>query len=272
VINILCLLFNFGPQRPLCFISFTVRINCWTSPPPHTHTHVYFVLHYTWVHYIEASHRSTAWASANASHIRHLGFRNCRHDLSSLHMGALKMSTCNSCIEVNSVTSMAVKTFRWMRRRDRRLLNYTVSTTAVIQRHVIWQDEAVAYFKICWQSATSNALYEIQAQHLPVRSQKWYRLADLLCGPIEKYTASDERNILVIYTSLNIIRMIKLSRMRWVGYAARMRSIRKAYNISAWRPEWKRSLRGHRRRWEDIIKMNLKEIWYEGALDSTSSG
>jgi hypothetical protein len=37
--------------------------------------------------------------------------------------------------------------------------------------------------------------------------------------------------------------------------------MRNAYNISVGKPEWKRPLGRSRRRWEDNIRMNLREIW-----------
>jgi hypothetical protein len=38
--------------------------------------------------------------------------------------------------------------------------------------------------------------------------------------------------------------------------------VRGAYNILVWRPEGRRPLRRPRRRWEDNIKMDLREIGF----------
>jgi hypothetical protein len=54
------------------------------------------------------------------------------------------------------------------------------------------------------------------------------------------------------------IRVIKARRMRWAGHVARMGEMRGAYNILVGRPEGRRS----RRRWEDNIKMDLREIGF----------
>jgi hypothetical protein len=60
-----------------------------------------------------------------------------------------------------------------------------------------------------------------------------------------------------LYSSLNIIRVIKSRRMRWAGHVARMGEGRGAYRILVGRPERRRPLGKPRRRWEDNIKMDL---------------
>jgi hypothetical protein len=68
-----------------------------------------------------------------------------------------------------------------------------------------------------------------------------------------------------LYSLPNIVRVIKSRRMRWTGHVARMEEGRGVYRILVWRPEGKRPLEGHRRRWEDNIKMDLMEIEIDGA-------
>jgi hypothetical protein len=68
-----------------------------------------------------------------------------------------------------------------------------------------------------------------------------------------------------LYSSLNIVRVIKSRRMRWAGHVARMGERRDVYRVLVGRPEGKRSLGGPRRRWEDNIKMDLREIDIDGA-------
>jgi hypothetical protein len=63
-----------------------------------------------------------------------------------------------------------------------------------------------------------------------------------------------------LYSSPSIVRVIKARRMRWAGHVARMGEVRGAYNILVGRPEGRRSLGRPRRRWEDSIKMDLREI------------
>jgi hypothetical protein len=67
-----------------------------------------------------------------------------------------------------------------------------------------------------------------------------------------------------LYPSLNIVRVIESRRMRWVGHVARMGEGRGVYRVSVGRPEWKRPLGRPRRRWEDNIKMDLRETGIDG--------
>jgi hypothetical protein len=67
--------------------------------------------------------------------------------------------------------------------------------------------------------------------------------------------------------------MIKSRRMRWAGHVARMREGRGVYRVLVGRPEGKRTLGRPRRRWEDNINMDLREIGIDwGELDSAGSG
>jgi hypothetical protein len=68
-----------------------------------------------------------------------------------------------------------------------------------------------------------------------------------------------------LYSSSNIVRVIKSRKMRWVGHVARMGEGRGVYRVLVGRPEGKRSLGRPRRRWEDNIKMDLREIGIDGA-------
>jgi len=52
--------------------------------------------------------------------------------------------------------------------------------------------------------------------------------------------------------------------MRWAGHVARMGESRDVYRILVGKPEGKRSLGRPRRRWEDDIKMDLREVGCEG--------
>jgi hypothetical protein len=65
-----------------------------------------------------------------------------------------------------------------------------------------------------------------------------------------------------LYSSPNIVRVIKARRMRWVGHVARMGEVKGAYNILVGRPEGRRPLGRHSRRWEDNIKMDFREIGF----------
>jgi hypothetical protein len=63
-----------------------------------------------------------------------------------------------------------------------------------------------------------------------------------------------------LYSSPGIIRQIKSRRMRWAGHVARTGEGRNVYRVLVGKPEGKRPLGRPRRRWEDGIKMDLREI------------
>jgi hypothetical protein len=58
--------------------------------------------------------------------------------------------------------------------------------------------------------------------------------------------------------------MIKSRRMRWAGHVARMGEKRNTYRILVGMLEGKRPLGRPRRRWVDNIKMDLREIGWDG--------
>jgi len=64
------------------------------------------------------------------------------------------------------------------------------------------------------------------------------------------------------YCSHSIVRMIKWRRMRWEGHTARMER-RGAYKVLVGSSEGKRLLGRPRRRWDENIKMELKETELE---------
>jgi hypothetical protein len=63
-----------------------------------------------------------------------------------------------------------------------------------------------------------------------------------------------------LYSSPDNIRHIKSRRMRWAGHVARMVQGRKVCRVLMGKPEGKRPLDRPRRRWEDRLKMYLREI------------
>jgi hypothetical protein len=65
-----------------------------------------------------------------------------------------------------------------------------------------------------------------------------------------------------LYSSPSIVSVIKARRMRWVGHVAHMGEVRGAYNILVGKPGGRRPLGRPRRRWEDNIKMDLREIGF----------
>jgi hypothetical protein len=76
-----------------------------------------------------------------------------------------------------------------------------------------------------------------------------------------------------LYSSPNIVRVVKSRRMRWAGHVARMGEDRGVHRVLVGKPEGKRRLGRPRRRWEDNIKMDLQVVgggrvdWMELAQD-----
>ena len=63
-----------------------------------------------------------------------------------------------------------------------------------------------------------------------------------------------------LYSSPNIVRVIKSRRMRWAGHVARMGEVREVYRVLVGKPEGRRPLGRPRRRWVDNIRMDLQEV------------
>jgi hypothetical protein len=75
-----------------------------------------------------------------------------------------------------------------------------------------------------------------------------------------------------LYSSPNIIGQITSRRMRWAGHVARMGEERKVYKVLVGKLEGKRPHVRTRHRWEDGIRMDLREIGWGCGVDSTGSG
>jgi hypothetical protein len=68
-----------------------------------------------------------------------------------------------------------------------------------------------------------------------------------------------------LYSSLNIVRVIKSRRMRWVGHVACMGEGRGVYMVFVGRPEGKRPLGRARPSGENNITMDFREIGINGS-------
>jgi hypothetical protein len=77
----------------------------------------------------------------------------------------------------------------------------------------------------------------------------------------------------ILYSSPNIIKQIKSRRMRWAGHVACMEEERNVYKVLVGKTEGKRPLGRPSHRWEDGIRMYLREIgWGECRVDPVGSG
>jgi hypothetical protein len=93
---------------------------------------------------------------------------------------------------------------------------------------------------------------------------------DVVAGEWRKLHSKELHNL---YLSPDIIRQIRSRRIRWAGHVARMEEKRKVYEVLMGKPEGKRPLGRPRRRWEDWIRMDLREIGLGVCgFDSTGSG
>jgi hypothetical protein len=83
------------------------------------------------------------------------------------------------------------------------------------------------------------------------------RKGDEVTGEWRKIHSGELHNL---YSSPDIIRQIKSRRMKWAGHVARMGEGRNVYRGLVGKPEGKSQLERPSRRWEDGIKMDLREI------------
>jgi hypothetical protein len=68
----------------------------------------------------------------------------------------------------------------------------------------------------------------------------------------------------ITWSFITYKRVTKSRRMRWAGHVARMGEIRNAYKMLVGKPEGKRPFGGPKCRWEDNIRLYLRELGWEG--------
>jgi hypothetical protein len=95
------------------------------------------------------------------------------------------------------------------------------------------------------------------------------RVVRRIIGPKRKEVAGGWRRLhneelCNLYNSPNIIRVIKSRRMRWAGHVARRGEMRNAYRDLVGKHEEKRPLGILRRGWENNIRMDVREVGWEG--------
>jgi hypothetical protein len=95
------------------------------------------------------------------------------------------------------------------------------------------------------------------------------RIAVIGCNKIGSCHAEGLHNeeLTDLYSSPNIVWVIKSRRMRWAEHVARMGKRRGLYRVLMEMPEGNRPLVGPRRRWENNIKMDFQEMGWKQGLD-----
>jgi hypothetical protein len=121
-------------------------------------------------------------------------------------------------------------------------------------------------------------LYGCETWSLKLREKRRLRVLRRIFGPKRDEVTGEWRKLRNeepnnLYSSLNILRVIKSRRMRWVGHVARMGEARGVYRVLVGKPEGWRPLGRPRHRWEDNIRMDVREVewgcvdWMELAQD-----
>jgi hypothetical protein len=81
-----------------------------------------------------------------------------------------------------------------------------------------------------------------------------------VAGPAGEWRKLQNEELNDLYSSPDIVLVIKSRRMKWAGHVAHMGDKRVVYSVLVWKPEAKRPLGRPRLRWEDNIKMDVQEV------------
>jgi hypothetical protein len=119
-------------------------------------------------------------------------------------------------------------------------------------------------------------LYGCETWSLTLRGENRLRVFEnrvlrRIFGPNRDEVTGEWRNLHneelhILYSSPIIIRKFKSRRMRWAGHVARMGEERNVYRVLIGKPEGKRPLGRPRHKWENGIRMDLREIGW-GSVD-----
>jgi len=127
-------------------------------------------------------------------------------------------------------------------------------------------------------------LYGCETWSLTLREERKLRVFEnmvlrIIFGPrrdevTEEWRRLHNEELNDLYSSPNIVRVIKSRRMRWAGHVARMGEERGVFRVLVGKPEGKRPMGRPKRRWVDNIRMDLQEVgceyvdWIGRAQDS----
>ena len=79
-------------------------------------------------------------------------------------------------------------------------------------------------------------------------------------GENEEWRRLHKGELHCLYCSPNIVRVIKSRRLSWAGHVARMEEGSSVFKIVSLQPAGKRPLGRPRRRWQENIKFDLREM------------
>ncbi|KAJ4447111.1 hypothetical protein ANN_09111 [Periplaneta americana] len=150
-----------------------------------------------------------------------------------------------------------------------RLVNFATSKNLIVQNISFRIDTCKIYKTVI----LPDLLYGCETWTLTLREEHRLRVFEnkvlrKIFGAKQDEVTGEWRNLHntelhALYSSPDIIRNIKSRRLRWAGHVPRMGESRNAYRVLVGRPEGKRPLGRPRRRWEDNIKMDLREVGYD---------
>ena len=113
-------------------------------------------------------------------------------------------------------------------------------------------------------------MYGCETCSLPLREERWLKVFEnwvlrRIFGPkrnkvIGEWRKLHNEELNTLYSSPNIVRVIKSRRIRWAGYVARVGERKGVYRVLMGKPEGKRPLARPRCRWEDNLKIDLQEV------------
>jgi len=115
-----------------------------------------------------------------------------------------------------------------------------------------------------------KAFYGFESWSLTLREERKLRVFDnmflrRIFGPRRDEVTGEWRRLHNeelnnLYSSPNIVPMIKSRRMRWAGHVACMGEETGVHRVLVGKPEGRRPLVRPRRRWVDNIRMDLQEV------------
>jgi len=113
-------------------------------------------------------------------------------------------------------------------------------------------------------------LYGCETWSLTLREERKLRVFEnvvlrRIFGPLRDEVAGEWRRLHKqelndLYSSPNIVRVIKSRGIRWAGHLERLGEERVVYRVLVGRPDGKSPLGRPRRRWVDNIRMDLQEV------------